>query len=118
VIYAILFAMSVGLYLYEELHLRRWLYQHGGHGSVVAGSLPDFLAVLLLGLGAAVLRLPDDHRDTVRLALAVVAGLVLYEVSQIWMPHQVFDWNDIAATLLGGVVLWAVVRIASLSLRR
>jgi hypothetical protein len=110
VVYVLLAAISVAFYLFEELYLRRWLYHHYGHGSVVAGSLPNFLAVLLLGLAAAVLRLPDSNFDAVRLSVAIMAGLILYEIAQIWMPHQVFDWNDIVATLLGGGALWTVLR--------
>jgi hypothetical protein len=112
--YVFLAAISVAIYLFEELHLRRWLYQHYGHGSVVAGSIPNFLAVLVLGFAAAVLRVPDRNSEAVRLVVAIMAGLILYEIAQIWMPHQVFDWNDIAATLLGGVVLWAVLRVTAL----
>ena len=114
IIYAVCLAISVAFNLYEELHLRRWLYQHYGHHSVVAGSLPNFLAVLVLGFAAAILRLPERSADAIRLVLAVAAGLILYEIAQIWMPHQVFDWNDIAATLLGGLVLWVMLRAASL----
>jgi hypothetical protein len=118
VVYVVLAASSVAFYLFEELHLRRWLYHRYGHRSIVAGSLPNFLAALVLGFAAAVLRVPDRNYDAVRLAVAIMAGLILYEIAQIWMPHQVFDWNDMAATLLGGVVLWAVLRGTSVWLVR
>jgi hypothetical protein len=34
----------------------------------------------------------------------ISAGLMAYEVAQIWMPKRTFDWGDLAATALGGLV--------------
>ena len=104
--YASILAVALLFTLYEELHLRRWLFHHLGLHSVVAGSLPNFLAVVVFSLAIMTLRLPGSSRDILRTVLSVVLGLTLYEVAQIWMPHRVFDWNDIAATLLGGVFSW------------
>lgn len=101
--YASLLALALAFTLYEELHLRRWLFQHYGHNSVIAGSLPNFLAVILFGLAMVLIKLPDSNRKTIQPIAAVVIGLILYEIAQIWMPHRVFDWNDIAATVLGGI---------------
>jgi hypothetical protein len=108
---AALLAVSLLFTLYEELYLRRWLYHHFGRHSVVAGSLPNFLAVIILSFAVVVIRLPKVSRDITRTVLSIVTGLTLYEIAQIWMPHQVFDWNDIAATLIGGVIAWVIIRI-------
>ncbi|WP_263359375.1 VanZ family protein [Acidicapsa ligni] len=107
--YAILLAATLIFTLYEELHLRRWLFHKYGSSSVLAGSLPNFLAVVILSLAVMVVKFPQRNREIIRTILAVVVGLTLYEVAQIWMPHRVFDWNDIAATLLGGIFVWLLI---------
>jgi hypothetical protein len=109
--YAVLLSLALVFTLYEELHLRRWLFHHFGRTSVVAGSLPNFLAVLIVSLAVVAVRLPLINRDITRSVVSIVVGLTLYEIAQIWMPHQVFDWNDIAATLLGGVFSWGLIFI-------
>jgi glycopeptide antibiotics resistance protein len=110
--YAVLLALSLLFTLYEELHLRRWLFHHPGVGSLVAGSLPNFLAVVVLGFGVAMLKPAATERETLRSVVTIVLGLTLYEFAQIWMPHQVFDWNDIAASVLGGIFVWLLIQIA------
>jgi glycopeptide antibiotics resistance protein len=107
--YAVLLAVTLLFTLYEELCLRRWLFHHYGSSSIVAGSLPNFLAVLILSLGVMVVKFPQCNSEVIRAILAVVAGLTFYEIAQIWMPHRVFDWNDIAATFLGGLVSWLLI---------
>ena len=109
--YASILAVALLFTVYEELHLRRWLFHHLGLHSVVAGSLPNFLAVVVFSLAIMTLRLPGSSRDILRTVLSVVLGLTLYEVAQIWMPHRVFDWNDIAASLLGGIFTWLLLLI-------
>jgi hypothetical protein len=107
--YAILLALALAFTLYEELHLRRWLYHQASVNKILPGSLPNFLAVVDLGLAYAVARLPQTSQAITQLVASVVAGLCLYEVVQIWLPHQVFDWYDIAATLLGGLTVWLLI---------
>lgn len=109
--YASMLAVALLFTLYEELHLRRWLFHHLGRSSVVAGSLPNFLAVVVFTLAIMTLQLPGSSRDILRTVISIMLGLILYEVAQIWMPHRVFDWNDIAATLLGGVFTWLLLLI-------
>ena len=111
IVYASMLALTLLFTLYEELHLRRWLFHHLGLSSVVAGSLPNFLAVLVFSLAIVTLQLPGSSRDILRTVISIVLGLILYEVAQIWMPHRVFDWNDIAATLLGGIFSWLLLLI-------
>jgi hypothetical protein len=109
--YAALLALTLLFTLYEELHLRRWLFHHFGRNSVVAGSLPNFLAVLVFSLAYTVIKPPQGSRQIIQTIATVVIGLTLYEIAQIWMPHRTFDWNDIAATLLGGLVAWILIAI-------
>jgi glycopeptide antibiotics resistance protein len=95
--------------LFEELYLRRWLWSHYGSKSILAGSLPNFLAVLVLGVGLIVIKPPREGKSVLRPIAAIVAGLTLYEIAQIWMPNRTFDWNDLFATILGGVVCWLLL---------
>lgn len=107
--YAIVLALSLVFTLYEELHLRRWLFHQHGFAAIIAGSLPNFLAVLLASAAIAVIRVPQTGSDAVRLVASIVCGLCLYEVAQIWMPHMTFDWNDMAATFIGGLFSWLLL---------
>jgi hypothetical protein len=113
---AALLAATLAFTLFNELHLRRWLLRHYGHSSVVAGSLPNFLAAALFGFAIAVVRVPTTSRAALRCAAPGVIGLTLYEVAQIWMPNRTFDWNDVAATFLGGLACWTFLALPLIAL--
>ena len=107
--YGALLAAILLFTAFEELYLRHWLVQHYGHTSILAGSLPNFLAAILLSLVVAIVKPPISRSDSLRPAVTAVSALVLYEIAQIWMPHRTFDWYDIAATLLGGLAVWPAI---------
>jgi len=109
-IYFILLIILLGFTFYEELYLRRYLFAH--HESVVAGSLPNFLAVVICSVGYMGLLLPSLPK-AIRAVAAIVIGFVLYECAQIWMPNRVFDVKDIVASIIGGLFSVLVVIVVS-----
>ena len=115
--YATLLLITLLFTLYEELSLRRWLFHHSHQSlvaSLLAGSLPNFLAALILGLIVLIIKLPRTPSARLRPILAIVAGLSAYELAQLWMPNRVFDWADLLATILGGAVCWSLTLFPSL----
>ena len=86
--------------LYEELYLRKYLYAN--HDILLASSLPNFLAVVILSLSYMSL-LSTDRTRLFRPIAAIVTGLIVYEIAQIWLPRMFFDVNDIFASFLGGI---------------
>lgn len=93
---------------YEELHLRRYLFTRH---SPIADCLPNFLASLLLIFGYMVFKKPESNREIGRSIISLVAGLVLYEFVQLWMPHMVFDVKDILASVVGGAFAYGIILI-------
>jgi len=79
---------------------------------VIAGSAPNVVAVVLLALIFAVVQGQARNATPVRLALTSTLSMVAYEIAQIWMPGRTFDWCDLVASLLGGVIACALLTIA------
>lgn len=67
----------------------------------VAGVMPSFLPAafmpLILFATPRVVRLGDFMKT----ALAIGAGMGVYEIAQIWRPERTFDWQDLVATVAG-----------------
>jgi VanZ family protein len=79
--------------------LGEWADRHGIFRNTVA-----FFALGLFAFGLVGRRWPHA------LALALFATLI--EVAQIWIPHRVFDLQDIAASLAGLALAWLLVCLA------
>jgi len=97
--------------LYEELSLRRYLFKQ--HSYVLAGSLPNFLAALLMSVTYQLVKPSADHKAIFRSIVAIVSGLILYEIAQLFMPNMVFDFGDVIASILGGLFAWLVIYTAN-----
>lgn len=92
---------------FEELKLRPYLFKNNLLDFGIAGSLPNFLAPLILLFGSLVILKPRPEKQLFRTVVSFVAGLVVYELAQPFMPGRVFDVNDIIASVLGGLVGYA-----------
>ena len=108
--YLIVLLAALAFTLYEELSLRPYLFKHHITTLYLADSLPNFLAVVILVFAYMAIRLPPNNKAP-NAILSIVAGLSLYELAQIWMPHRVFDVKDIIASVLGGVFSYVVILI-------
>ncbi len=99
-IYILALMLVGGITVYEELYLRKILFAR--HFTVLAGSLPNFLAVVIFSIGYMAVR-PQDSAKARSVIWSIVVGLILYELAQLWIPDMIFDFKDVAATILGGV---------------
>ncbi|PYF74973.1 hypothetical protein B0O44_103419 [Pedobacter nutrimenti] len=96
---------------YEELSLRPYLLKHKVQPEFIGGSLPNFLAVLIVAFLFSVLKDGTVKGSALRVSIQGTAAMVLYEVAQLWMPQRTFDWLDIAASLLAGLVSFFLLSI-------
>ena len=110
ILYIIILLSVLTFTLYEELSLRRYLLKHHITTLYLADSLPNFLAVVILSFAYMSIKLPPTNK-VLHIILSIVAGLSLYELAQIWMPHMVFDIKDIIASVLGGGFSYLVIFI-------
>jgi len=95
-----------------ELGMRAALARHSGLWSVLAGSMPNCVAVVLTALLFGFVH--ADRADSTPFKLTAMSMIVMvgYEVAQIWMPGRTFDLNDIAASVIGGFIVFPLLRIA------
>jgi VanZ family protein len=94
-----------------ELGLRAaWLARFGAR-SVIAGSAPNVVAVILTALIFAVVKGHMADATPLRLVASSVVAMTAYEIAQIWMPGRTFDPLDLVATLIGGMVAYPLLSI-------
>ena len=106
--YTLILVIIAAFTAYQEFYLRRYLF---ARHSPIADWLPNFMASLLLAFGYMVFKQPETNREIVRSIISLVAGLVLYEFAQLWMPHRVFDVKDILASVVGGLFAYGLIYI-------
>jgi VanZ family protein len=108
-VHLLLLFLIVAFILTMELGFRSYLFKQGGALATIAGSLPNFVAVIFFSV-VFVLRKDGEKGSTTfkMVALAVVA-MVLYELVQPWLPGRVFDLFDIAASILAGICIYLLL---------
>jgi len=73
----------------------------------VMGNLSGSLAIIFFDLGVT----HATRAQGLRIIGLVTVGLIAYEVVQGVLPRSVFDWKDVAATLLAGGIAVVVLLI-------
>lgn len=86
----------VGEVVWIPSWLGRWADRHGVLRNAAAFFVFGFFCFACLG-----------RRPLHLWALGAFA--VVIEVAQLWLPHRVFDWRDIVASLAGLVCAWLLV---------
>jgi len=78
-----------------------------------------FLAMSLKGRGAdAPYRWPWLWRENVAIIKALLltlGGLLAWEFIQVYRPNRTFDWQDVRATLAGGLLFLVVVLVTRIA---
>jgi membrane protease YdiL (CAAX protease family) len=98
---------------FMELGFRAYLYRALGHNSILAGSIPNFVAVVLISLIYTVIK-NDSPIRTCTLACLI---MVLYEFAQPIIQGRTFDLFDIAASLIGGIFVFCLLSIVDICLK-
>jgi len=110
-------AAVAGIVLLAHLALdivyRPWAFERQPIDLGLAGSFTQVTAVVGVSALMVLLESRALWRDRLNESLVVVAptaGMLGYEVLQRWLPWTTFDPADLAWTVVGAVVAWAVKR--------
>jgi len=109
--FALVLAPVAAFTAWMELGPRAYWFKHFGPGSVIAGSAPNAVAVVLLASIFAVAKGRARDATPFRLAVISTLSMVAYEIAQIWMPGRTFDPFDLIASLIGGVIAFLLLVI-------
>jgi len=107
----ILLIIIIAFAAYMELGFRATLYQYFGSESIFAGSLPNFVAVVLLTMVYINLRDGRKGASSFKFTALAVIAMVVYELAQPLIPGRVFDVKDILASLIGGLFVYGILAI-------
>jgi len=110
-VHLLLLALVAVFAAFMELGFRSYLYKQPGIPVLIAGSLPNFVAVALLSLIFLLIRDGQKGISSLRVTTMAVIAMVIYEFVQPLIPGRVFDYYDIAASILGGFFIYGLLSI-------
>lgn len=105
----LLLAAAVIFTLYEETTLRPYWIKHHVNTYTVADWLPNLLGPVILVLLYTLIKEINDKAVLLRSTISLVAGLVIYEIMQLFMPSRTFDYKDIIASIVGGALIYGLI---------
>jgi len=94
-----------------ELGVRAFFFGKYGTDSILVGSLPNFIAVILITLIFNVIKSGKKDATPIKMSLMGVAVMVFYEFVQPCIQGRTFDWFDIVASLLGGLFVFSLLSL-------
>jgi len=86
-----------------RLLYRPFIYDNHIKDFGIADSIGNFggiMAQIFFGF----LIINPSRKIGIRLIVLFTVGYILYEIVQLFLPGGVFDWKDIYATILGGII--------------
>ena len=95
---------------------RPYIYRNGINDFGIADSMGNLGGIVVqIFFSLAILNSPKKKAFNVIVFL--VAGYILYEIVQPYLPKGVFDWRDIYGTIIGGVVSVIILLLLRLIVR-
>ena len=82
---------------------RPYIYENGINDLGIADSMGN-LGGIVVQVFFSLAILNSQKRKAFNVIGFLVAGYILYEIVQPYLPKGVFDWKDIFGTIIGGVV--------------
>ena len=80
-----------------------YIYEHGINDLGIADSMGN-LGGIVVQIFFSLAILNSQKKKAFNVIGFLVAGYILYEIVQPYLPKGVFDWKDIFGTIIGGVV--------------
>jgi VanZ family protein len=105
----VLLAAVVIFTLYEETTLRPYWIKNHINTYTIADWLPNMLGAIVLVLLYTLIKEVNDKAVLLRSTLSLVAGLIIYEIIQLFMPSRTFDYKDIIASMVGGALEYGLI---------
>ena len=99
-------AIAVSAFLLTEVGrnvYRPYVYENGINDFGIADSMGNLGGIVVqVFLSLAILN--SQGKKAFNVIGFLVAGYVLYEFAQVFLPKGVFDWKDIYGTIIGGFI--------------
>lgn len=92
------FLTEAGRFIY-----RPYIYRNGINDFGIADSMGN-LGGIVVQVFFSLAILNSQKKKAYNVVGFLVAGYILYEIAQPYLPKGVFDWNDIYGTIIGGFV--------------
>ena len=105
------FLTEAGRYIY-----RPYIYENGINDFGIADSMGN-LGGIVVQIFFSLAILNSQKRRAFNVIGFLVAGYILYEIVQPYLPKGVFDWKDIYGTLIGGFVSVVFLLLLRLTVR-
>jgi len=106
-LFRLLYAMTavVAFFLTEagRFIYRPYIYRNGINDFGIADSMGN-LGGIVVQIFFSLAILNSQKRKAFNVVGFLVAGYILYEIVQPYLPKGVFDWKDIYGTVIGGFV--------------
>jgi len=100
-----LFIVSLSLVGLVKKVYRPWVYQQGGWDFSIADWGPSLFFIFGMGMliAAVVTTIERLQQLKYQTMAGVIIGALLYKISHALRPDQWFSWDDIIATIVGGL---------------